>query len=89
MAVRKAEWPRGLRNWMWLTWFAVIGNIMPFFMISWATQHVASSLAGILMAINPLLVLLLARFLLAEVVRGEADHDQPAVLVQAVDFFEP
>ncbi len=66
MAVRKAEWPRGLGNWMWLTWFAVIGNIMPFFMISWATQHVASSLAGILMAINPLLVLLLARFLLAD-----------------------
>lgn len=66
LAVRKAAWPRGLRNWLWLAWFAVIGNIMPFFMISWATQHVASSLAGILMAINPLLVLLLARFLLAD-----------------------
>jgi drug/metabolite transporter (DMT)-like permease len=66
MTARKTAWPRGLKNWLWLAWFAVIGNIMPFFMISWATQHVASSLAGILMAINPLLVLLLARFLLAD-----------------------
>lgn len=66
MAVRRAAWPRSARNWAWLVWFAVFGNIMPFFMISWATQYVASSLAGILMAINPLLVLLLARFLLAD-----------------------
>ena len=66
MAVRRSAWPRSPRNWAWLVWFAVVGNIMPFFMISWATQYVASSLAGILMAVNPLLVLLLARFLLAD-----------------------
>jgi len=66
MAANRGSWPRGLTNWLWLTWFAIIGNIMPFFMISWATQHVPSSLAGILMAVNPLLVLVLARILLPD-----------------------
>ena len=66
MAANRASWPRGVKNWLWLTWFAIIGNIMPFFMISWATQHVPSSLAGILMAVNPLLVLVLARILLPD-----------------------
>ena len=66
MALNRASWPRGLANWLWLTWFAIIGNIIPFFMISWATQHVASSLAGILMAVNPLLVLVLSRLLLPD-----------------------
>jgi drug/metabolite transporter (DMT)-like permease len=66
MTVSRASWPRGWRNWLWFAWFAIIGNIMPFFLISWSTQYVASSLAGILMAVNPLLVLLLARILLAD-----------------------
>lgn len=66
MAASRTAWPRGLRNWLWLAWFAIVGNIMPFFMISWATQYVPSSLAGILMAVNPLLVLALARLLLPD-----------------------
>jgi drug/metabolite transporter (DMT)-like permease len=66
LGIRKAGWPRGFRNWLWLGWFAVIGNILPFFLITWATRHVPSSLAGILMAVNPLLVLLLARALLPD-----------------------
>ncbi|HMB49011.1 MAG TPA: DMT family transporter [Afifellaceae bacterium] len=77
MAVRRISWPRGANNWLWLAWFAVIGNIMPFFMISWATQHVASSLAGILMAVNPLLVLVLSRLLLP---------DEPVRLSNVIGF---
>ncbi len=66
LGIGRASWPRGIRSWLWLGWFAVIGNILPFFLITWATLHVPSGLAGILMAVNPLLVLLLARALLPD-----------------------
>jgi drug/metabolite transporter (DMT)-like permease len=41
---------------------ACVGNAIPFFAISWGQQRVASSLAGILMAVMPLATLLLAHF---------------------------
>lgn len=58
--------PRGGRNWAWLVWFGLCGNIVPFFLIAWATGIIPSSLAGILMATNPLLVLWLVRLWLPD-----------------------
>lgn len=58
--------PRGWRNWAWLVWFGLCGNIVPFFLIAWATGIIPSSLAGILMATNPLLVLGLVRLWLPD-----------------------
>lgn len=58
--------PRGLRNWVWLVWFGLCGNIVPFFLIAWATGIIQSSVAGILMATNPLLVLVLVRLWLPD-----------------------
>lgn len=56
--------PRDLRHWSWFLAIAVVGNCLPFFLISWGQQQVESGLAGILAASTPLCVMLLAHFLL-------------------------
>ncbi len=57
---------RGLRRelWPWLLAMALVGNALPFWLISWGQQTIDSGLAGILMAVNPLATLLLAHFLI-------------------------
>jgi len=56
--------PRGARAWAWMLWLALLGNCLPFYFITWGTQHIDSSLAGILVAVMPLAVLVLAHFAL-------------------------
>jgi drug/metabolite transporter (DMT)-like permease len=53
-------WPRRAGVWAWFAAMAVIGNALPFYLISWGQQVVPSGLTGILMAIMPLAVLPLA-----------------------------
>jgi drug/metabolite transporter (DMT)-like permease len=57
--------PRTRSQWGWMLWLALMGNCLPFFFITWGTQHIDSSLAGILVAAMPLGVLVLAHFALA------------------------
>jgi drug/metabolite transporter (DMT)-like permease len=45
---------------------AILGNVIPFFLISWGVQHIASGLSGILMAVMPLGVVALAHFFVAD-----------------------
>ncbi len=52
------------RDWVPMGITAVFGNLLPFHLIAWAQQHIDSSTAAILMAMNPLFVLTLAHFLL-------------------------
>ena len=40
----------------------IIGNFIPFYLISWAEQFIPSSTAGMLMAIGPVITLILAHF---------------------------
>jgi drug/metabolite transporter (DMT)-like permease len=54
------SWPRRAGVWAWFATMAVIGNALPFYLISWGQQVVPSGLTGILMAIMPLAVLPLA-----------------------------
>ena len=54
--------PRPGRAWLPMLVLAVFGNVLPFHLIAWAQLHIASSLAGILMAVMPLFVLTLAHF---------------------------
>jgi drug/metabolite transporter (DMT)-like permease len=54
------SWPRRAGVWVWFAAMAVIGNALPFYLISWGQQVVPSGLTGILMAIMPLAVLPLA-----------------------------
>lgn len=57
--------PGGLRNWLFFAAMAVIGNALPFYLIAWGQREIPSGLTGILMAVMPLVVLVLAHFLVA------------------------
>jgi drug/metabolite transporter (DMT)-like permease len=57
--------PRTREQWGWMLALALLGNCLPFYCITWGTQHIDSSLAGILVAVMPLGVLVLAHFTLA------------------------
>lgn len=55
------------RAWTPYVVLAMLGNCLPFWFISWGQQHIDSALAGILMAVMPLVTLLLAhRFVTGE-----------------------
>lgn len=49
-----------LRLWIFVLAMAILSNAMPFALLSWGQQHVASGFAGVCMAVVPLLVLPLA-----------------------------
>lgn len=57
--------PRAPRTWMFFAAMALIGNAAPFFLIAWGQASIPSGLTGILMAVMPLAVLLMAHFLVA------------------------
>jgi drug/metabolite transporter (DMT)-like permease len=57
--------PRPGRLWLRFLLLACVGNAIPFFLISWGQQRVASGSAGILMAVMPLTTLVLAHFFVA------------------------
>jgi drug/metabolite transporter (DMT)-like permease len=62
---------RGLRlpppgaRWLPFAALAVLGNCVPFYLITWGQQAIDSALAGILIAIMPLATLILAHFFVA------------------------
>jgi drug/metabolite transporter (DMT)-like permease len=51
-------------DWLYFIALAIFGNCAPFMLIAWGQQFIPSSEAGILMAIVPLQVILLAHFLI-------------------------
>ncbi|MDX1656599.1 MAG: DMT family transporter, partial [Candidatus Competibacteraceae bacterium] len=57
--------PASATLWGYLIAMGVVGSSLPFFLISWGQQHIDSALAGILMAVMPLVTLVLAHFLVA------------------------
>lgn len=61
VVVARRPWPRG-PIWRWYAVMAVLGNALPFYLISWGQLVVPSGLTGILMAVMPLAVLPLAHF---------------------------
>src|SRR5690606_9860236 len=52
------------RAWAPFAVIAMIGNALPFYLITWGQQVVESALAGILMAVMPLATIVLAHFLI-------------------------
>ncbi|HKL62173.1 MAG TPA: DMT family transporter [Woeseiaceae bacterium] len=58
--------PTDRGSWAFFVVLSVVGNCLPFFLISWGQQSVPSGLAGIAMAVTPLAVILLAHFLLPD-----------------------
>ncbi len=60
--------------WAYLALLSIMGNVMPFGLISWGQQDLSSGLAGILMAIMPLFTMGLAALFVA------GEHITPARL---------
>jgi drug/metabolite transporter (DMT)-like permease len=60
-------WPRTRRFWLFSLAIALVGNCVPFWLISFGQQRIDSGLAGILMGVMPLTTMVLAHFF----VRGE------------------
>ncbi|PIE07959.1 MAG: EamA family transporter [Rhodobacterales bacterium] len=54
------------RLWLHIAGIALFSNAIPFFLLSWGQQHVASGFAGITMAVVPLFVLPLAHVFLPD-----------------------
>jgi len=52
--------PRGKKEWLIALVLGVIGTTLPFTLIGWASFYVPSGIAGLMMATNPMLVLILA-----------------------------
>jgi drug/metabolite transporter (DMT)-like permease len=57
--------PRFGPAWLAFVIMAVVGNCVPFWLISWGQQRIDSGLAGILMAVMPLATLVLAHLFVA------------------------
>lgn len=55
--------PWGLRLWVFLALIALLGNALPFSLITWGQQRIDSALAGILMAVMPLATLAMSHYL--------------------------
>ena len=57
--------PLDWRPWAGFLVMAIAGNALPFFLISWGQQTVDSGVAGMIMAIMPLLTMVFAHYLVA------------------------
>ena len=65
MRARGLRLPPPGRRWLPLVALAVLGNCLPFYLITWGQQFIDSALAGILISIMPLATMLLAHFFVA------------------------
>lgn len=54
--------PRDRQVWIYAFWIALVGNALPFFLITWGVAGIASGLAAILMAVMPLTTMVLSHF---------------------------
>src|ERR1043166_7486656 len=66
MTIRGTRLPRGRPVWLRLGYMGIVGNILPFALISWGEVHVASGIAAILMAMVPMMVVVVAHFRLPD-----------------------
>ena len=60
--IRRTQFPRGFQNWNKIVWMALLGVLMPFFLVPWGQQKIESNLAAILLSINPFFALILGHF---------------------------
>jgi len=60
--IMRRHYPLGGKAWAYCFTLAFFGNSLPFFLISWGVEGIASGRAAILMAVMPLATLLLAHF---------------------------
>ena len=63
--VRQKRLPRSTISWLIFLLFGFVGNLLPFFLITWGQQTIDSGLAGMIMAVMPLITMLLAHYFIA------------------------
>jgi drug/metabolite transporter (DMT)-like permease len=63
---RNKRLPFDLRSWLIFALFGFVGNLFPFFLIAWGQQTLDSGLAGMIMAIMPLITMVLAHYFIPE-----------------------
>jgi len=59
---RGQSFPRSARVWGGFLLMAIAGNALPFFLISWGQQTIDSGVAGMIMAIMPLMTMVFAHY---------------------------
>ena len=59
---RGHKFPRNARIWGGFLLMAIAGNSLPFFLISWGQQTIDSGVAGMIMAIMPLMTMVFAHY---------------------------
>jgi drug/metabolite transporter (DMT)-like permease len=64
--VRGGNFAQAFRNRGWIAWLTLAGTVVPFFLIAWGTRQITSGLAGVLMAIVPLMILVFAHLMLPD-----------------------
>jgi len=77
MLARGERLPVSRRHWLLLAAISLVGNCLPFMLISWGQQQVETGLAGILAASTPLFVMVMAHFAL---------DDEPLEMPQFLSF---
>ncbi|MBT3145966.1 DMT family transporter [Neptunomonas phycophila] len=60
--IKHLRLPFSLKDWGTFFVLGLVGNAAPFFLIAWGQQSVPSGLAGVLMAIMPIMTMLIAHF---------------------------
>lgn len=55
-------WPQGRRNWLMVGILCVFNLVLPFFLVSWAQQHLNASLMALLMGAGPFFGVLISHF---------------------------
>ena len=63
-AYLRSRLPNDRTLWIYLVAIAILGNVLPYTLISWGQQRIDSGLAGILMAVMPLVTLSLAHLII-------------------------
>lgn len=54
--------PFTVKAWLIFMLFGVVGNLLPFFLIAWGQKSIDSGMAGMIMAIMPLITMILAHY---------------------------
>ena len=60
--IRKTQLLRGAQNWIKIIWMAILGTLMPFYLVPWGQLQIDSSVTAILMAVNPIFALIFGHF---------------------------
>ncbi len=59
---RHKHLPKAFKSWLIFLVFGFVGNLLPFFLIAWGQQTIESGLAGMIMAVMPMITMLLAHY---------------------------